>query len=112
MPLNPDSPNTKNVPGPPAEKSLTKMHIHQFRAIIDPNGVDGSKIQLSVKWSEGYEDEGTYYPVNHYSKTFEGAALEAAMDENTTGGTFYGEVKARLWGWLQEQGDAPAGNVV
>jgi len=111
MPLSPDSPSTKDVPGPLTTKNLTKMHIHQFQVIVDPNGAENEKIQLYIKWSEGYEEEGVYYPVNHYSEGFTGASLESTLEENTTGGSFYGEVKAKLWAWLQAQGKAPAGTI-
>jgi hypothetical protein len=113
MPLNPDSPNTKDVEGPVVSKNLTKMHIHEFRVILDPNAAAGSKVQLYVKWSEGYEegDPAVYHFVNMHSKAFSGQALEDELNENTTGGSYYGEVKAKLWGWLQDQGEAPAGNI-
>lgn len=113
MPLSPDSPSTQNIPGPVVTKNLTKMHIHEFKVNLDPNGAENEKIQLHIRWSEGYE-EGTpavYYPVKNYQKMFSGATLEAALNENTTGGSFYGEIKAKLWTWLQGQGDAPAGNI-
>lgn len=109
MPLSPDSPSTKDIPGPEVTKNLTKMHIHEFSVTVDPNGAADSKIQVRVRWSEGYEDGGVYYPVNHHTKNYSGASLEAALNENTTGGSFYGEVKNKLWTWMQSQGDAPAG---
>jgi hypothetical protein len=87
------------------------MHIHEFRVHVDPNGAEDEKIQVHVRWSEGYEDSGVYYPVNQFKKMYSGASLEAALEENTTGGSFYGEVKNKLWTWMQAQGDAPAGTV-
>jgi hypothetical protein len=111
MPLSPDSPNSQDVPGPVVSQNLTKMHIHNFQVHVDPNGAADEKIQVHVQWSEGYEDGGIYYPVKQHAKMYSGAALEAALQENTTGGTFYGEVKAKLWSWMQAQGDAPAGTV-
>lgn len=113
MPLNPDSPNTKDVVGPVVNKSLAKMHIHEFRVSVDPNAADGSKIRLFVKWSEGYEagDPTVYYPATLHSEVFSGQDLEDALNENTTGGTFYGEIKSKLWTWMQSQGKAPAGNI-
>jgi hypothetical protein len=111
MPLSPDSPNTQDIPGPVVNKNLAKMHIHEFTVHVDPNGAANEKIQVSVRWSEGYEDGGVYYPVKQQQKTYAGATLEAALNENTTGGSFYGEVKAKLWAWMQSEGDAPAGTV-
>lgn len=111
MPLSPDSPNTKSVAGPVVTKNLTKMHIHQFQILVDPNGSAGNKVQLLVKWSEGYEDNGVYYPAAQHSAHFKGEELEASLQENTTGGSFYGEIKTKLWSWLQAQGQAPSGNV-
>jgi hypothetical protein len=111
MPLIPDSPNTKDVQGPIVSKNLSKMHIHEFRVMLDPNAPDGSKIQLYIKWSEGYEDGGKYYASVWHVDTFQGTDLESALAANTTGGSFYGEIKAKLWTWLQAQGKAPAGTI-
>lgn len=111
MPLSPDSPNSKDIPGPAVSQNLTKMHIHEFTVRVDPNGEANSKIQVNIRWSEGYESEGVYYPVNQNQKLYSGEDLEDALNENTTGGTFYGEIKAKLWAWMQAQGDAPAGTV-
>ena len=111
MPLAPDSPSTQDVTGPVVSKNLGVMHIQEFRVIVDPNGVAGSKIQVFVRWTEGYVSEDVFYPVNAKSKTYSGQDLEDSLDENTTGGSFYGEIKAKLWGFLQTSGDAPAGTI-
>lgn len=111
MPLSPDSPNTKDIPGPAVSQNLTKMHIHEFRVNVNPNGAANEKIQVHVHFSEGYEDGGVYYPVKQQQKMYSGESLEAALNENTTGGTFYGEIKSKLWTWMQSQGDAPAGTI-
>jgi len=111
MPLAPDSPNSQDIPGPAVSQNLTKMHILEFRVHVNPNGAENEKIQVQVRWSEGYDVDDVYHPVKQHQKTYSGEDLEAALQENTTGGTFYGEIKAKLWSWMQSQGDAPAGNV-
>lgn len=111
MPLSPDSPNTQDVAGPVVSKNLTTIHITDFHVNINPNGVAGSKVSLQVRWSEGYMDGENYCPVNHFNERFSGQDLEDTLNENTTGGSLYGEVKAKLYAWLQSQGKAPAGTV-
>lgn len=113
MPLSPDSPNTKEVTGATVTKNLNKMHIHELRIFINPNGPADGKISAEVRWSEGYEDgnPAVYYPVNHFSQQYSGHDFEAMVAANTTGGSLYGEIKNALWAWLQLQGHAPAGTI-
>ena len=113
MPLIPTVPNSKDIDGPKIEKDLSKMHIHEFRIITDPNAADGAKVIVEVKWSEGYEtgDPAVYVPVNIFVEMFSGTEIEAAVAENTGGESLYTECKNALWAWLQTTGHAPAGNI-
>jgi hypothetical protein len=114
MPLNPDSPNTKDIIGPSVTKNLDKMHIHEIRIFTNPNGPTDGKMSTEIKWSEGYEDgtPTTYYPVTFHTQQYSGHDFESMVAENTTGGSLYGEIKNAMWAWLQKQGHAPAGKIV
>ena len=109
MPLSPTTPANLEVEGPKVAKDLDTMHIHKFAVSINPN--DASKTTAEVLFSEGYMDDDTYVPVKYQNVVLSGSALTDKIAEATGGGTIYNEVKAALWGLMQDAGHAPAGPI-
>ena len=109
MPYTPDSPNSENIPGPPVSQGLNKLHILRMDIQLKPGDPDGTVID--VLWAEGYRDGDDFKPVKQNQVTLSGEALATKLNEATTGGSHYGEVKNAVWELLQSEGHVGAGTI-
>jgi len=109
MSFTPDSPLTAEIPAPPVEQGLNKLHILRLDIQLVPGSATGSVVD--VTWAEGFMDGATFKPVRTHNEKFTGAALDAKLAELTTGGSIYGEVKTAVWELLQAGGHIGSGTI-
>jgi hypothetical protein len=111
MPFAPDTPTSvdKEVVTP-TPQDLDELHVHELHIVLVPN--DPSATRVRVKWSEGYDDSGTYRPHEIRSDTFEGGNLVTEMTASCDAANDrFEEIKKAVWSLLQAEGKVGAGTV-
>jgi len=109
MPFQPNIPPTIDVDGPKVQKSLAVYHITSFTVVVNPNLPDATSVK--VNWDRGSMNGGTFVTADSGSAVLTGQAVLNKINEVTTGGTVYNEVKQRLWELLVAAGKIPAGTI-
>ena len=101
MPYVPNEPTTVSVPVP-QEKTLDTYHVHGVNILVDPNS---DEVAIEVRWSEGYDDAGTYVVAKWHDDTFGGPELSGPV------GQLRGPIREAVWGLIVATGKVPPGSV-
>lgn len=109
MPFSPNVPPTIDVEGPKVSTNLTTYHITTYTVMVDPNNPDATSVKVS--WSRGRMNGQVFETADSGQAVLTGQAVLNKINEVTTGGTVYNEVKQRLWELLQAAGKIPAGSI-
>jgi hypothetical protein len=109
MPLEPTTPESKDVPST-VSKDITHLHVTNLGIVIDPN--DASATVVHVTWEEGYMEGSAFIRVGTKDVTLSGPDVIAKINETTDGTTsVYNNVKQRVWEMLQNVGQVPSGDI-
>ena len=111
MSFAPTTPPVGQIPQPTANQNMDEYHIHSVKIVLTPG--DQNKTRLEIKWSKGYDDAGTYKPIEHRITELkeEDADLNTKLAAATTGASFFSDIKTAMWDLLSTKGEIGGGTV-
>lgn len=111
MPYEPTTPAQAPVTVKTSEqKAIDRFHIDELTINLVPSSPRLTTIR--VRWQEGYDDEGTFRPVNRRQAKIKGPNLVTELSATcNSDNTRFDEIKQALWTLLKLEGLIDAGTV-